>query len=106
MVAIEFIAKLVEAKIPHQIINTRRTQQQLDWLIANGFSWNKKSKHLIGKAIDLCPYDQFKLHGGNKLNWDAEDPVWEKMAVIAERLGLVCGYRWSNPDCGHYEWPF
>lgn len=105
MVAVELIAKLVEAKIPHQIINTRRTQKQADWLRANGRSWTKKSRHIKGEAIDLCPFEIWQWNGPDKLNWDAKDPVWETMAAIAERIGLRCGYRWKNPDCGHYEWP-
>ena len=101
--AIELLARLVEAGIAVRIISTRRTEAEHQKNLALGVSWIKHSKHLDGNAIDVAPYSQLDLYGTNKLEWDANALVWEKMCVIAEGLGLRCGYRWAQKDCGHYE---
>lgn len=104
-VAVELIAKMVEAKIPIQIINTKRTQSQAKKLLLQGRSWTKNSKHLIGHAIDLAPFEIYKLHGPDKLNWDRDDPIWQEMGDIGRRIGLVWGGDWLKKDMGHFEFP-
>lgn len=101
--AIEFLARCTEAGFPVFIVDTLRTQAEHEANLAKGVSWVKHSKHLDGLAMDVCPYESFMLHGPDKLEWDAEDPVWEQIAQIAERLGLRSGYRWKQKDCGHVE---
>lgn len=101
--AIELLARLVEAGIPVLIINTRRTPaEQADYL-AKGVSWIQHSKHLDGLAIDICPYALYLLNGSDKLAWDATDPVWQKIGPIGEALGLIWGGRWTQRDLGHFE---
>jgi hypothetical protein len=102
-IAMELLARFVEARIPVFIINTRRTPAQQAAAIASGHSWVQHSKHLDGLAIDVCPLQQYSLHGPVKLDWNASDPIWEQMAQLAEALDLRCGYRWKQRDCGHYE---
>lgn len=102
--AIELLARLVEAKIYVLIVDTRRTPEEHAANLAAGVSWTKHSKHLDGDAIDLCPYLQYALHGSNKLQWDVRDEVWRRMADIGRSLGLRCGYDWKVKDAGHFEY--
>jgi len=114
-VVFEFLARLTEAGIPVLIVNTRRTtEEQLGLLLAKR-SWVEKSKHQEGLAIDVAPYEVYLSVGPDKLAWDAEDPLWQRIGKIGESLGLVWGGRWggqaggrAKPDMGHFEekgWP-
>lgn len=102
-IALELLARLVEAKIPVLIINTRRTQEEQDKNIASGVSWVKRSKHQDGLAIDIVPYSVYDINGPDKLNWNSNDPVWETIGTIGEELGLIWGGRWKVKDMGHFE---
>lgn len=101
--AVEFLSKCLEEKIPLMIIDTLRTPKEQEENIKKGVSWTKNSRHLVGMAIDVCPYKTFVLHGENKLQWDAKDPVWAKIGAIGESLGLTWGGRWTQKDLGHFE---
>jgi peptidoglycan L-alanyl-D-glutamate endopeptidase CwlK len=101
--AIELVARCVEAGIPVMIIDTLRTPEEHQANLAKGVSWTKHSKHLDGLAIDICPYDVYQLHGPDKLQWNAGDPVWQKVGAIGESLGLRWGGRWKQKDMGHFE---
>ena len=103
MKAIELIARLVEAGIAVMIIDTLRTPQEQAENVRHGVSWTQNSKHLKGLAIDVAPYDIYQLHGPDKLKWDSNDPAWQKMGEIGERLGLVWGGRWTHKDMAHFE---
>lgn len=102
--AIELLARCTEAGIMVMIIETRRTLAEHEANLAKGVSWTQHSKHLDGDAIDICPYVSYVLHGTNKLDWDASDPVWQKLGPIGERLGLRWGGRWQQKDMGHFEY--
>ena len=102
--AIELLARLVEYGIPVVIVNTRRTEEEQKEMLARNVSWTAHSKHQDGLAIDVCPIEQFTLHGEEKLQWDAQDPVWEGLGAVGEALGLVWGGRWKIRDLGHFEW--
>lgn len=101
--AIELIARLVEDGIAVLIVSTRRTPTEQAELIRRGLSWTQNSRHLTGHAIDLAPYEVWQLHGPDKLQWNADDPVWARMGEIGERLGLRWGGRWRQRDLGHFE---
>lgn len=106
----ELLARLTEAKIPVLIIDTLRTKAEQADNIRRGVSWTENSKHLpdeTGKsnAIDVCPYSEFSMVGPDKLQWDANNPVWQKIGLIGERIGLVWGGRWKVRDMGHFELP-
>jgi len=103
-VVFEFLARLTEAGIHVLIVDTLRTEDEHKANLARGVSWTQRSKHLQGLAVDVCPYALYDLHGPDKLQWDANDPVWERMASIGESLGMRSGYRWRQKDCGHFEW--
>lgn len=105
----ELIARCTERGILPFIVNTLRTPEQQANNIAKGVSWTTNSRHLpqppSGKslAIDICPYEIYNVHGGNKLDWTASDPVWHVIGQIGESLGLVWGGRWKQKDMGHFE---
>lgn len=102
--AMELLARCTEAGIAVFIVDTLRTVQEQAENIRKGVSWTKNSKHLTGDAIDLAPYDTWNLHGPDKLQWNADDPAWDVMGVIGERLGLRWGGRWKQKDMGHFEY--
>src|SRR3990167_6828716 len=98
--AIELIARCTEAKIAVMIVDTLRTKAEHAVNLAAGTSWIKHSRHLDGMAIDICPYDVYQLIGPDKLQWSSSDPVWLRIGLIGEKLGLVWGGRWKVKDMG------
>lgn len=103
-IAMEFLARCVEARICVFIVDTLRTPAEHAANLARGVSWVTRSKHLDGLAIDVCPYSQYQLNGPDKLQWSADDPVWLKLGVIGEALGMRWGGRWKQRDMGHFEY--
>lgn len=101
--AMRFLARLVEARVPVVIVETRRSEEAHQEDLRNGRSWIQRSKHQDGNAIDVCPYAQYDLHGPDKLQWNPAHPVWPTIAITAEKCGLKSGYRWKQKDCGHVE---
>lgn len=120
--ACELIARATARGVALMVIQTLRTPGEQAQNLAVGTSQIKLSKHLprrirgfpttdpdIDKcdAIDLAPYEQFLLHGPDKMNWDGEDPAWRVIIEEAERVGLRSGGRWLQPyDPGHAELVF
>jgi peptidoglycan L-alanyl-D-glutamate endopeptidase CwlK len=102
--AMALLARTVEAGIPVVIVDTLRTPAEHLANITKGVSWTVRSKHLDGDAIDICPYAIYDLHGPDKLQWDAGDPIWQTLGVIGEQLGLRWGGRWKQADLGHFEY--
>src|SRR5882762_6912975 len=109
-VVIEVLARLVERQIAVLIVQTSRTVEEQQANLINGTSHIRLSKHLPRKlrslkfgvlndeksdAIDLCPYALYQLHGPDKLQWSADDPAWQVIGEIGERLGLRWGARWK-----------
>src|SRR5438552_14854845 len=80
--AIELIARCTEAVIPVMIIETLRSQEQHEEDVKTGHSWVKHSKHQDGIAIDICPYEEYKENGPDKLDWNNESPLWLKIGPI------------------------
>jgi peptidoglycan L-alanyl-D-glutamate endopeptidase CwlK len=101
--AMELIARCVEAGIGVMIVDTLRTPEEHAENLRRGMSWTNRSKHLDGLAIDIAPYDVYALAGPDKLMWDARNPVWQRIGTIGERLGLRWGGRWRQKDMGHFE---
>jgi len=94
----ELLARCIENRLQVIIIETLRTPEQQEINITNGVSWTRKSKHLIGKAIDLAPVSVLELK-----NWAPKHPDWERLGHIGESLGLTWGGRWKVRDCPHFE---
>lgn len=104
VIVFELLARLTEAGILVLIVETRRTAEQHAIDIANHRSWIARSLHQDGFAIDLCPYSTWAEAGPDKLNWNGNDPIWQHIGVIGERLGLIWGGRWApQRDLGHFE---
>jgi hypothetical protein len=101
--AIELLARCVEARIPVVIVDTLRTPAEHAENLRKGVSWTKHSKHLDGLAIDVCPLRSYMGPGTTKLNWDSVNPNWEKIGLLGESLGLRWGGRWKQRDLGHFE---
>lgn len=101
--AVELLARCVEAGIVVVIVDTLRTPEEHAQNLANGTSWTQRSKHLDGDAIDVAPLESYLLHGPDKIKWDAGDPIWRRIGMIGESLGLRWGGRWTIPDLGHFE---
>jgi len=104
--AFELLARFTEAGICTLIVDTLRTQAEHEKNLAAGRSWTKRSKHLAGLAIDVCPYEVWQLDGPDKLRW-SYGPVWQQMGNIASRTlpMLIWGGTWPQRDLGHFEWP-
>lgn len=104
--AMQLIARCIEAGVMVMIVTTKRTPEEQADAIARGVSWTTHSKHLSGDAIDLCPFSVYDLHGDDKLQWDAGDPVWKKLGAIGEGLGLKWGVikNGVQVDPGHFEY--
>jgi hypothetical protein len=90
------------------IIETWRTEHRQLWLRKQGASKVDFSDHQwtragqpAARACDLAPYDVYRLHGPDKLQWDAGDPVWDTFGELAEGVGLLWGGRWAFKDMGH-----
>lgn len=109
--AMVLLARFVEAGIPVLILNTLRTADEQAQAVATGHSQVSHSKHQDGLAIDVCPYDQYLLHGDDKLQWNTADPVWPRLGAIGEAIGLRWGGRFHplndagiGWDPGHFEY--
>lgn len=124
LLACEWIARVTARGVAVMIVQTRRTMVEHQANLAAGTSGTSLSLHLprslrpatvvgvqtltvdFGKAdaMDLAPYDQYNLHGPDKLKWDSKDPAWGVIGEEAEKLGLRWGGRWKSPfDPGHAE---
>jgi hypothetical protein len=103
IIVFEFLARLTEAKIPIIIVETLRTHEEHLVNLAKGTSWTLYSKHIDGLAIDIAPYETYQLYGADKLQWDAEDPIWQEIGKIGKSLNLVWGGDWDQKDMGHFE---
>ena len=110
--AVELIALCTEMQIPLMILDTLRTEAEQKENIRKGVSWTMNSKHLPqppemrSEAIDVAPYAMFQLKGPDKLQWDSNDPVWQRIGGIGESLGLVWGGRWKKKDMAHFQGPW
>lgn len=101
--AVELLARCVEAGIYVLIVDTLRTPAEHAANLANGVSWTKHSKHLDGDAIDICPYETYQLKGPDKLAWN-DGPTWQRIGALGKALGLRWGGDWAQKDLGHFEY--
>lgn len=103
--AMELLARAIEAGVPVLIVETKRTEAQHALNLANGVSWTNHSKHLDGLAIDIVPYSLYTIApGGDKLEWNSAAPAWQTLGAIGKRLGLRWGGDWTQKDMGHFEY--
>lgn len=103
-IAVEFLARLCEAGICVLIVDTLRTPEEHAENLRRGVSWTTRSKHLVGDAMDVCPYALYEAGGRHKLQWDGSHPLWARIGQIGEACGMRWGGRWRTPDLGHFEY--
>lgn len=102
--AFELVARCTGRGVPLMIVDTLRTPEEQRANLARGVSKTQHSLHLpqppLGKAkaMDVCPYSIFQLHGPDKLQYDTRDPAWTIVREEAKRLGLRWGGDWRRPN--------
>lgn len=118
----EWIARVIARGVAVMIVQTSRTLAEHKQNLLIGTSGTSLSMHLPrylrwpstgagplteankADAMDLAPFEIYRLHGADKLQWDAEDPAWGIIGEECERVGLRWGGRWVRPyDPGHGE---
>jgi hypothetical protein len=106
------------------VVDTLRTPAEHERNVAAGVSWTKRSKHLpavncpacgslpnslggkgLAHAFDIAPYEQYQLHGPDKVQWSANDPAWAIIGEEIKAVGLRWGGDWKQRDLGHGELP-
>lgn len=92
------------------IVCTGRTATEQADAVRRGASKVLRSLHQDGLAIDLCPYEEYKAQGPDKLRWDRQAPEWVLFGEVGEALGLRWGGRFGEHpgrgdgwDPGHFE---
>lgn len=112
-----FIEECAKAGLPVVIEDTGRDLGTQQANLLAGRSWTLNSKHLPqppemkSEAFDAVPRALLSVkYWGWHGSLDNSDPLWLKMGVIGEGLGLKWGGRWSNnpphsrPDPGHFQY--
>jgi hypothetical protein len=61
------------------------------------------SIHNFGRAVDICEMDKTPFDLGEPGPSD-DDALWDHLADIGESLGFESGFRWKQPDPGHFEY--
>jgi len=106
---LEHQARCAERRVWLIFLESLRSPRRLEWLIANGRSWSKRSYHLAAKedgksaAYDAAPI--LRIDGGTLkvINWNAAHPHWQIYAEEADKLGLECGATWKQKDWSHCQ---
>lgn len=123
--AFEVLARLLGRGVPCLIVQTSRTEAEHAANLAKGTSGTSRSLHLPRRlrlstlegfpqstldlekadATDIVPWEQFQLHGPDKVQYDATDPAFGIIGEVVESVpGLRWGGRWLTPyDPGHFE---
>lgn len=94
----QFVSSLREMGAPVVIVagGARRNPTEQQRLVAMGRSRTTKSKHLVGKAIDI---DLYGVNRNAVPKW-----FWDAVGPYGESLGMRWGGRWVSPyDPGHFE---
>ena len=99
------VVRRAYGQFPFRVTEGRRTLARQKELMAKGFSWTLKSRHLDGHAVDLVP-----VHNG-KLRWDwpAFYPLAAAVKQAAKELGipLEWGGDWKKDKDGpHFQLPW
>lgn len=104
-----FIARLKQEGIEVVAASGRRTMAEQNALYAQGRTKpgsivtrakGGSSPHNFGLAVDVCPVKN------GKLDWNAPDALWKKIADIGIDMGFIAGYYFrSIKDAPHFEDP-
>lgn len=101
--AIQFLQTAMIKGFDIRITQGRRTQEAQDILYRQGrttagkiVTWTKDSKHVLGKAFDIC------FNG--KTPYPNTDSQWKALADIGREIGLTPGYYFKkNQDKPHFQ---
>ena len=87
-------------KIDFGVIYGMRTQQEQEKLVAAGKSQTMKSKHLVGRAVDLMAY----VDGKGCWELNVYDDLCDAMKEAAKELSVAIkwGAAWSEGDIRTY----
>ena len=97
--ALELVARCMEAGICVKIICTRRTLEEHQQNVKNKVSWTKHSRHIDGDAFDIAPVELLKIP-----DWAPEHLKWQAMGAIAKGIGgITWGGDWHRKDMCHFE---
>ena len=101
----DFLARLIEAKLPVLVFSTGRSISEQAKNVAEGKSMVKRSLHQDGLAMDVVLIDNYDLTGGMSLQWKRVEQ-YAQLGSIAEDCGLLWGGRWKMPnDPYHVQMP-
>lgn len=96
VLCLEFLRICKEQGLNVRITETYRTQERQNWLYSQGrtregkkVTWTTRSYHTTRRAFDICRNEKGR-------EYDDSDGFFRKCAEIAKRLGLTCGYYWTN----------
>jgi len=87
-------------KIDFGVVYGMRTEAEQEKLVAAGKSQTMKSKHLVGRAVDLMAY----VDGKGCWELNVYDDLCDAMKAAAEELGIAIkwGAAWSEGDIRTY----
>jgi len=87
-------------KIDFGVVYGMRTEEEQEKLFAAGKSQTMKSKHLVGRAVDLMAY----VDGKGCWELNVYDDLCDAMKAAAEELGIAIkwGAAWSEGDIRTY----
>ena len=87
-------------KVDFGVVFGMRTEEEQERLVAAGKSQTMKSKHLVGRAVDLMAY----VDGKGCWELNVYDDLCDAMKVAAEELGVAIkwGAAWSEGDIRTY----
>ena len=92
----------VRCKFPFNVSEGLRTVEKQREYVGQGKSRTMKSKHLIGKAVDLYPLTMNR----KQVDWSRFDDLAELMFQVASEQGvaIVWGGNWKSfVDKSHFE---
>ena len=96
-------AYYAQGRQPREKVNAMRARAGL-WLISEAenktiVTSTLKSKHIEGKALDICPADK----DGSPL-WNAPKEEWQKISDVMKIVGFEWGGDWAGSwDRPHYQ---
>jgi len=99
---VDVVKRAIElTKIDFGVIYGMRTIQEQENLVAAGKSQTMKSKHLVGRAVDLMAY----VDGKGCWELNVYDDLCDAMKEAAKELGVAIkwGASWSEGDIRTYS---
>ena len=98
---VEVVKRAIElTKIDFGVVYGMRTEAEQEKLVAAGKSQTMKSKHLVGRAVDLMAY----VDGKGCWELNVYDDLCDAMKAAAKELGIAIkwGAAWSEGDICTY----